>query len=128
MLNKNDPTRKEKLFMKVHKPKSAFTLIEIMIVVAIVGVLAAIAVPNFVKSRTQSQTGVCIDNLRQIDHSKEQLAMEANLPTGTAVTEASVNTFIKGANTPACPAGGSYSYNNTGTNPSCNIANHVLQN
>jgi type II secretory pathway pseudopilin PulG len=47
-----------------------------MIVVAIIGVLAAIAIPNFVRARTTSQTNVCIDNLRMIDAAKQQWALE----------------------------------------------------
>src|ERR1041385_1725539 len=111
--------------MKV-KFNKGFTLIEIMIVVAIIGLLAAIAVPNFVKARTQSQTNACINNMRQIDSGKEQLAIEAKLGPGTSVTDASVNAYIKGNTTPTCPASGSYSYNVLGTNPTCNISGHSL--
>ena len=53
-----------------------FTLVEIMIVVAIIGLLAAIAIPNFVKARTTSQQNACINNLRLVDSSKQQWALE----------------------------------------------------
>ena len=70
--------------MKINSSKTAgFTLVEIMIVVAIIGLLAAIAIPNFVKARTTSQQNACINNLRQIDGAKQQWALE-NGAKGTA--------------------------------------------
>ena len=75
--------------MKLNRiKKSGFTLVEIMIVVAIIGLLAAIAIPNFVHARTTSQMNACINNLRQIDGAKQQWALE-NKVNQTATPQAS---------------------------------------
>ena len=109
--------------------KKGFTLVEIMIVVLIIGISLAIAVPNFIKARETSRTKSCIANLRQIDASKEQWAMDNNASNGSAVT-GGMPTLV-GANgymkkTPTCPSGGTYTLGNIGTDPTCTIAGHVL--
>jgi prepilin-type N-terminal cleavage/methylation domain-containing protein len=117
--------------MKVRtSKKSGFTLVEIMIVVAIIGLLAAIAIPNFVKARTTSQQNACINNLRQMDGAVQQYALENKLPPtgGYALTD--LYPYIKlttGGALPACPAGGSYTAGaSIAVAPTCNIANHQL--
>ena len=105
--------------------KSGFTLVEIMIVVAIIGLLAAIAIPNFVKARTTAQKNACINNLRQIDGAKEQWALEKKQAPGAPIDQTQVDDYIKGG-TPKCPAGGAYVYGAVDSNPTCNIALHVL--
>ncbi len=108
--------------MRKNNKKSGFTLVEIMIVVAIIGLLAAIAIPSFVNARTKSQTNACINNLRQISGAKDQYALDHN---NAAPAFADLyTTYI--AKQPTCPAGGTYTVGALGTDPTCSTSGHTL--
>ena len=106
---------------------TGFTLVEIMIVVAIIGLLAAIAIPNFVKARTASQRAACIANLKQIDGAKATWALE-NKKTGidlpTAADLYGAAKYIR--DEPSCPGGGTYSINAVDARPTCTVSDHTL--
>ena len=114
--------------------RRGFTMVEIMIVVAIIGLLAVIAVPNYVRSRAASQKTACINNLRLIDSAVNQYAMEFKKPGTTPVSETEVTPYLKQGSGTSCPAGGkvfadSYQVTDCQTLPQCLklSAEHNLQ-
>jgi prepilin-type N-terminal cleavage/methylation domain-containing protein len=102
--------------------KGGFTLVEIMIVVAIIGLLASIAIPNFVKARTTAQMNACISNLRQIDAAVQQWALDTKQGDTATVSFTDIKDYLK--NSVVCPSGGktfseSYAITTVQAKPTC---------
>ena len=115
----------------------AFTLVEIMIVVAFIALLCSLAIPAVMKSRLAARKSACINNLRMIDGAKEQATMEYGLNEGGTVLPAHIDGYLKGGvDSVKCPADAtksfatSYNINVVGTNPACqNVPlEHKLEN
>jgi prepilin-type N-terminal cleavage/methylation domain-containing protein len=116
--------------MKTRKPVEAgFTLVEIMIVVALIGMLSAIAIPNFIKQRQYSQSRACIKNLSTMEAAKQIWGVESGRKDGDIPLDTDLigaNLYIKAM--PVCPAGGTYDIGAIGVNASCtqSAAGHSL--
>ncbi len=108
--------------MKPRAKNAGFTLVEIMIVVAIIGMLAAIALPNFVKARNTAQQKACINNLYQLNGAITTWATEMNKGPGSTVTYNDIASYLQ--NSVVCPGGGStfedsYSLTTVDAQPTC---------
>ena len=108
------------------RSQSGFTLIEIMIVVAIIGLLATMAIPNLMKSRKDTQRAVCIQNLKSINGAKEVWALQERKGDADVPADADLfgtNKAIK--DRPNCPAGGTYDLKAVSERATCSVADHT---
>lgn len=103
--------------------KRAFTLLEVMIVVLIIGILISIAIPQMMTARANSAKKTCHSNLRIFDAVKAQYAMEENKPNETPVVLDDLLPYLR--RVPECPLDGTYDLTTVGANSSCSIPEHV---
>jgi len=108
----------------LYRQRSGFTLVEIMIVVAIIGLLVAIAVPNFIQARLSAQKNACIKNLSTIESAKQQWGTEYGKTDGDApaLTDL-IGPLLYLKVMPSCPGGGSYTLGVIGGNATCTLSN-----
>jgi competence protein ComGC len=111
---------------------SAFTIFEIVILLCILAIVFAIAVPNFVKEPNTSPANACINNLRQIDGAKQEWALEHHATNGDIVTMNQLTNYLLRGVMPKCPSGGTYTIGKIGQFPICSIGTnstqpHILQ-
>jgi prepilin-type N-terminal cleavage/methylation domain-containing protein len=107
--------------------RGAFTLVEIMIVVAIIGLLAAVAIPNLITARKKAQRQACVMNMKAIAGAKENWALDYK--KGDADSPSDTDLFGRDKyieNKPLCPAGGSYNIGPVAEKPTCSVATHAL--
>jgi prepilin-type N-terminal cleavage/methylation domain-containing protein len=120
--------------VRIVAPQGAgFTLVELMIVVAVIAMLGALAIPSLVRARTQSQTNACINNLRQIDDASQEWALDTLKAATATVAFSDIQSYLK--NAVVCPTGGngatfdsSYTLSTVSNKPVCNYlpATHKL--
>ncbi len=115
--------------------RPAFTLLELLLLIVIIGVIVAIAIPNRGGGSHTSRANACINNLRQIDAAANQFALEHQLTNGDKINFPNdLTPYIKlnsAGKIPACPQGGNYSIKKVGDNPTCTLSTltpaHALQ-
>ena len=107
----------------MRRRREAFTLLEVMIVVLIIGIIISIAVPQMITARATSARKGCQQAMRALDVAKAQWAADENIPEGAAVTMADLLPDLK--REPKCPLDGVYNLGTVGTVTTCNIPDHV---
>ena len=103
--------------------RRGFTLIEILIVVGVIGIILAIAMPAFMKTRAQARKQICIEQISQIESAKQQWGVETGKKDGDSPNDSDLfgaNSYMKVK--PQCPGGGTYNLQTIGQNATCSMA------
>ena len=101
--------------------RTGFTLVEIMIVIAIIGLLAAVAVPNFMRAQKKAKEQFCALNREAIDNSKQLWCTENKKSEKDTPSEDDIKVYLKDNKFPQCPSGGQYSVNAVDAKCTCSV-------
>lgn len=100
------------------------TLVEVMTIIALLGLIAGVVVPNLARARNTARKNACVENLRLLKIGQDSYAREYALPTGTVLSDEVVRSLKM--NKKNCPAGGTYSINPIDKDPTCSYPEHTL--
>jgi hypothetical protein len=114
--------------LTIGNSSQSFASMALLPVAVVPAMVAAIAIPNFVKARSTSQQNACLNNLRQLDAAENQWALEQGKKTGDACVADDLKPYLRIINgqLPKCPAGGTYTIGPVGEMPKCSVPGHAL--
>jgi type II secretory pathway pseudopilin PulG len=118
------PPKHAMTFQRTSHSTAGLTFLEIMVVLGLLAMIAALAIPNLLRSRDRAQQQACVENLRQIEGAKQQWGAEQKKSSDDVPTEAELTPYFKD---PArCPGGGAYTYNSLASRVTCSVPGHTL--